>query len=421
MDESSQIIINAYLLCYEMNVAVLGMGYVGLPLALQAAKKNIQVIGVDVNEKLIDSLNRGIFTLNDDFASVLFFKTTVAYTTTVPAAQDAYIICVPTPVTKGKEPDLKYVIEATKAVAQVMPEDALVIIESTINPGVCGEIVKPILDASGKTYFLAHCPERINPGDPKWHVGNIPRVVGGIDEESTSRAKELYESILDASVTPVSQIEAAEATKILENTFRDVNIAFINEMAQSFHKLGINVSEVIKGAKTKPFGFMPHYPGLGVGGHCIAVDPYYMIEKGKSVGFEHTFLMQARKINSSMPRFFFEMIRDALNDQEKSLKGSRILILGVAYKPNIADDRESPSYVLKELLEEKSALVVMHDPHIEKYSTLDLSMELKRADCVVLATAHKEYLNSELYVDSNLVVDCRNIITTKLSCEYYSM
>ena len=318
-----------------MNIAVIGLGYVGLPLALQAVSKGHRVTGFDTKKTLVDMISDGRMPYHDDFIEHLSTKNSLIATTTLPSSRN-YIVCVPTPVHNNKCPDLSPVKNATKSIASVLEDDQLVVIESTIYPGVCEEIVKPILDATGKKYFLAHCPERINPGDKKWNVSNIPRVVGGIDAESTIRAKKLYESILDAKVLPLSGIREAEATKILENTFRDVNIAFVNEMAQSFYRMGIDVTEVIEAASTKPFAFMPHYPGIGVGGHCIAVDPYYMIEQGKANGFSHNMLSLARKINEKMPEYTMKLIQNRLNDDlGLPVNGTKIGVYGISYKQNL--------------------------------------------------------------------------------------
>ena len=250
-------------------------------------------------------------------------------------------------------------------------------------------------------------------------MSNIPRVVGGIDKESTDAAFDVYSKIIDASVTKVSQIRAAEATKILENTFRDINIAFVNEMAQSFYKLGIDISEVIKGASTKPFGFLPHFPGVGVGGHCIAVDPYYMIKKGKDVGFNHDFLSLARRINKSMPDFTVKIIQDELDKLGIALSRAKITVLGVAYKPHVSDDRESPSYKVIESLNEKNDSVKIYDPYVEEYNTFNNTADaVISADCVVITTAHKEFIDPELYRDVKIVVDGRNCLPVNNNEEY---
>jgi nucleotide sugar dehydrogenase len=393
-----------------MHISIIGLGYVGLPLALLANSKGHSVKGVDKNSNLIELLKEGKTHLNDEIVSILLSESSMTFSTKITTA-DAYIVCVPTPVTKLNDPDLKYVIEAIEEIAEVIQDGQLVVVESTINPGVCEDVVAPILSNSRKKFLLAHCPERINPGDPKWNVSNIPRVVGGINDESGKRAVELYRSIIDAEITQVRQIKAAEATKILENTFRDVNIAFINEMAQSFHKLDIDIKEVIRGASTKPFAFLPHYPGIGVGGHCIAVDPYYMINKAKEAGFVHDFLIAARRINAEMPSFAISVLQDGLNDLGLPIKGTKITILGVSYKPNVADHRESPFFYVHEILKSKGAELTVFDPYLSQFSTVDtLDKALKKADAVVLVTAHKNFLSSNLYKGVKFVLDGRNVL-----------
>lgn len=398
-------------------ICVVGLGYVGLPLAMQAVKQGFDVIGVDLSQSIVDQVNKGISHIKEDFLLSLFDNYSLKAQTSIPAGYDVYIVCVPTPVDNHKTPDLTPVKNAVKSISKIIDDNQLVVIESTINPGVSQEIVKPILDESGKNYLLAHCPERINPGDKKWNVSNIPRVVGGLTPLATQKAKELYEKIVNATITPVSQIKAAEATKIMENTFRDVNIAFVNEMAQSFYKLGIDVTEVIKGASTKPFAFMPHYPGLGVGGHCIAVDPYYMIQKGRDVGFEHNFLIRARKINSSMPRYCANAVQNGLNFLGYPVNGTKIVVLGLSYKPNIADNRESPSYDIIKILKARKANLVIFDPYfLNESSVKNLNDALIDATCVVIATAHDDFLDESLYDKIPFIFDGRNCLDkTKLS------
>ncbi|MGM5483439.1 MAG: nucleotide sugar dehydrogenase [Nanobdellota archaeon] len=393
-----------------MKICVIGLGYVGLPLAMQASFKGHEITGVDKKQDIIEKTNNGMSHINEEFLNKLFTQTKIT-AKTKPCSSDAYIICVPTPVNGNKEPDLTLVKNATEEVEEILDDNQLVIIESTINPGVCEDVVEPILKKSNKKFLLAHCPERINPGDNKWNVSNIPRVVGGINAESTKKAVELYESIIDAKITGLSQIKAAEATKILENTFRDVNIAFINEMAQSFYRIGIDIKEVIKGASSKPFGFLPHYPGCGVGGHCIAIDPYYMIQRGKEAGFDHNFLIQARKINSEMPRYTVKVVQNKLNDLGYPINKTKIVVLGLSYKANVADDRESPSYEIIKILNNKKADIVTYDPLLlNKSSAKSLDEALKDAVCVIIATSHKEFLNEELYEGVKLVVDGRNCL-----------
>lgn len=391
-----------------MKTAIIGLGYVGLPLALLAAEKGLNVLGVDKDTKMLSDLEKKKTHLNDDIVLELLPNVSFKVSTKVDTC-DSYIVCVPTPVNEQKNPDLKYVISACKEISKVLRDGQLVVIESTINPGICEQVVKPILDQSGKEYYLCHCPERINPGDKRWNVRNIPRVIGGITLECANKGKDLYSNIIDGDITVLSQIRAAEATKILENTFRDVNIAFINEMAMSFHLLGIDIAEVIKGASTKPFAFMPHYPGVGVGGHCIAVDPYYMINRGKEVGFTHDFLIAARRINSYMPSFTVSVLQDALNEVEKSIKGSRVAILGVSYKPNIADNRESPFYEVYNLLVKKGADICVFDPYYSDMNThTSLEETLREVDAVLIVTAHEAFKQSELYSSIPVIIDGRN-------------
>jgi nucleotide sugar dehydrogenase len=274
------------------------------------------------------------------------------------------------------------------------------VIESTINPGVCEEVVEPMFRKSGykvsKDYYLAHCPERINPGKDSiskgYDVRNIPRVVGSFDKVGLAKSKKFYESIIDANIMPMASIREAEAVKIVENSFRDINIAFVNELAKSFDKLDIDVTNVIRGAATKPYAFMAHWPSRGVGGHCIPVDPYYLIERAKLSGFDHEFLKVARKINNSMPAYTIEMLQGALNKAKLPLKGTRVGVLGVSYKENVADLRESPVIKIIELLKNAEAEPVIFDPYIPEYSTVQNIAELlKKSDALILATFHKDF------------------------------
>jgi nucleotide sugar dehydrogenase len=270
-------------------------------------------------------------------------------------------------------------------------------LESTVNPGVCEEVVMPIFDHAGykigKDYFLAHCPERINPGDPKWNVTNIPRVVGSYDAEGLKIALEFYQSIVDAVIRPMKSLREAEAVKIVENSFRDINIAFVNELARSFDKWGIDTKDVILGAATKPFAFMPHFPSCGVGGHCIPVDPYYLIERAKESGFDHKFLRTAREINNAMPNYTVELLQDELNNLGIAMKGTKVGIMGISYKANVDDVRESPAIKIIEIAKEYGAKVSVFDPHILKDSTVkSLEALLKNSEALILVTDHKEFV-----------------------------
>jgi nucleotide sugar dehydrogenase len=401
-----------------MTICIVGLGYVGFPLALHAASKGMDVVGVDTDSEKLRKISEGQLGVDDQFTTHLIKNTTLKLSKTVVPA-DIFVVCVPTPVNHDKDPDLGCVIDAVKNVSTVIEDGNLVVIESTIYPGVCEELLKPILEKTGKKYYLGHCPERINPGDEKWNVSNIPRVVGGIDQKSTELTAEFYSQVVSAEITAVSEIKAAEATKILENTFRDVNIAFINEMAESFYRLGIDTNEVIKGASSKPFGFMPHYPGIGVGGHCIAVDPYYMIKKGSKVGFDHGFLIHARRINNEMPAFTVGIVQEELNKLGYPVKGTPITVLGLSYKPDVADDRESPSYELIKILKKKEADLTLFDPYLPEKSTAEsLKEALNGSVCVVIATAHKEFRDNSLYKNAKLVVDGRNCLDKKIVRDY---
>lgn len=391
-------------------ITIIGLGYVGFPLAVQAASRGFTVVGYDVNQDTVDEVNSKTHFLHDPFVRERIEDVEIRASSEL-VSSDVYIVCVPTPVTNFSDPDFSFVRAAVESIAGIIEDGQMVVIESTINPGVSEELVAPILDKSGKKYYLAHCPERINPGDPKWTVANIPRVVGGIDVESTRRAAGLYRELIEAEVIELSQIAAAESTKILENTFRDVNIAFVNEMAQSFYKLGIDIAEVIRGAATKPFGFLPHYPGIGVGGHCIAVDPYYMIQRGKQVGFDHIFLKQARKINSEMPEFAVQVLQDGLNQHCLPLKGTVVAVLGLSYKPDIADDRESPAYALVKLLKIKGAELRIYDPYWPDKSNVEsLDAALAESRAAVLVTAHSEFLDESIYMKQKVILDGRNCL-----------
>lgn len=401
---------------------IVGLGYVGLPLVLLAAKKGYDVTGLDVDTKKIADLKAHQPYINDISADTL--KTTGAKFTADASCvdgADAVVICVPTPVTADKRPDLGPVKGAVKSVAPHLKRGTLVVLESTVNPGVCDEIVVPLLEnvsgmKVGKDLYLAHCPERINPGDTRWNVSNINRVIGANSAKELELAKNLYEAIIDAEIKPMGSLKEAEAVKIVENSFRDINIAFVNELAMSFHKLGINLENVIDGAATKPFAFLPHRPGCGVGGHCIPVDPYYLIEYASGYGFSHDFLRLARTINEGMPAFTISLLEEALNEIKLPINGTKVALLGLSYKANVGDDRESPAYELKELLKDAGANLVAYDPFITKGSTVkNLVAALKHAEAIVIATGHQEFVNN-LHADNfkqngiKVVVDGRNIL-----------
>jgi len=402
-------------------IAVIGLGYVGLPLALLAERKGYKVIGLDINEGKINSLIKRE-PLADEVISNQLKDSTIELTTDFEKTKDAniIIICVPTPVYDNHIPNLEPVESACKSVGGRALKGQLVILESTVNPGVCENVVIPILEKesglkAGKDFFVAHCPERINPGDKNWTVENIPRVVGGLEEKSLEMAYEFYGSIISGQIRKMGSLKEAEAVKVVENSFRDINIAFVNELAMSFSKLGIDVVNVINGAATKPFAFMTHYPGVGVGGHCISVDPYYLIDYAKQNGFEHDFLKLARKINSNMPKFTAEKVLNGLNEVKMAMNGTKIAVLGLSYKPNIDDCRESPAFALIKVLEKYGASVVTFDPFVPSRSTAkSLEEALKNASAVVIATCHDQFKNLEPeYLLKNgvkVVVDGRNCL-----------
>lgn len=402
----------------QSKVAVVGLGYVGLPLAVVAALK-YDTLGFDTNKERVKLINNGESHIEDELVEKLLPKSKLQATTDMSVIEDRDIIlvCVPTPV-KGHTPDLGPLEGAIEAVATHMKKGALLIIESTINPGVCDDIVLPLTKRiSGyeeSEFDLAHCPERINPGDLKWDVTNINRVIGSNTKKGLERAVEFYRTIIDAQIKPMDSLKEAEAVKIVENSFRDINIAFVNELAMSFHTLGINVGNVIDGAATKPFGYMPFYPGCGVGGHCIPVDPYYLIEYAKDYGFSHEFLSLARSINNNMPAFTVSVLQEVLNTSGLALKGARIALLGLAYKRHVGDDRESPAYVIRELLNAEGAEVVAYDPFVPKNSNaLDLLSALKEVDAILIATDHDEFKKIvSLKLPSRIIaiVDGRNLL-----------
>ena len=409
----------------DKTITIVGLGYVGLPLAILCAGKGHKVFGLDIDQKKIDLINQNKSPIDDEYVNIKLSNAKITIYATTNANEcipnsEVVIVCVPTPVDRNNSPDLTALMESVAAVSKHIKQNTLLVIESTIYPGTIEEIVVPILkkqrfDAYKNDIFVAHCPERIDPGNRKWTIENLPRVVGGITKESTKKAAEFYKSIIDADVVELSSVKAAEATKIMENTFRDVNIAFVNEMAQSFDKAGIDIIEVIRGASTKPFAFMPHYPGAGVGGHCISIDPYYLIEKAKQLGFNHEFLMLARKINNSMPNYTVELLENELKKLKKTIKKAKVGVLGLAYKANVDDIRESPALEIINILKTKGADVFVFDPHVKNGGNVqDIDELFNKSDYIILATDHKEFKN----IDLNLlkkhkilaVIDGRNCL-----------
>src|SRR5690606_5886874 len=405
-------------------VAVVGLGYVGLPLAVEFANAGFKVIGYDVSQRAVDGINRGESHIQDVPSSKLkqLVDSGKIVATTNEARMgeaDAISIAVPTPLSKTRDPDMSYVLSAMDAVARNAHPGLLIVLESTTYPGTTRELVVPRLESAGLTVgedvFVAFSPERVDPGNDVWHTRNTPKVVGGITPACTSAAHALYSSTID-TVVPVSSTECAELVKLLENTFRAVNIGLVNEMAIVCDKLGVDVWEVIDAAATKPFGFMKFTPGPGIGGHCIPLDPHYLAWKMKTLNYRTRLIDLAGEINSEMPRFVVEKVRDALNDRGRALKGSRVLLIGVAYKKDIDDVRESPALDIIKLLEEKGATVLYHDPYVPEiredghtWTSVPFSQEeLERADAVVIVTDHDGVDYQAVLDHADVVVDTRN-------------
>ena len=409
-------------------VGIIGMGYVGLPLALAFDRTGFRVLGFDIDPAKVRKLNRGESYLKHIGAGRVAamarrgkFQATGDFRRLREA--DAIAICVPTPLTGMKEPDLSFVVNSAEQVAATLRRGQLVVLESTTWPGTTDEVLKPILERRGlrcgRDFFLAFSPEREDPGNPVYHTGNIPKVVGGVDRMSTTLCAALYGQVIE-DVVIVSSARAAEMTKLLENIYRSVNIALVNELKLLMHRMGIDLGEVIRAAATKPFGFTPFYPGPGLGGHCIPLDPFYLSWKAREFDFSTRFIELAGEINTGMPYYVVERVGEALNGRGKALKGAKILVLGVAYKKNVDDVRESPAITIIELLLAKGARVVYHDPHIPRLPKMRrsrLSMAstpltaglLKGQDCVVIVTDH-DALDYQAVVDkARLVVDTRDV------------
>jgi len=403
-------------------IAIVGLGYVGLPLALAFAEEGLETYGLDVNAERVDWLRRGRSYIGDVpdgqvRQALEFFKPTLD--PTVLGQVDAAIICVPTPLRKTRDPDISYIIAATEQVAQHLHPGMLVVLESTTYPGTTEEVLKPMLEEKGlivgEDVFLAFSPERIDPGNNQFSIRNTPKVVGGVTPACTERAVTLYQRIIDR-VIPVSSAITAELVKLLENTFRVINIGLVNEMTLLCRRMGVDVWEVVEAAATKPFGFMPFYPGPGIGGHCLPVDPLYLSWKAKLFNFTTRFIELADEVNRRMPEYVVSLIADALNDQGRPIRGSKILLLGVAYKKDVADTRESPALEVLELLAQRGAQLFYHDPFVPEllrngrpWHSSELTEDLLgQADCSVVLTDHSLYNWHWIVQHSNLVVDTRN-------------
>jgi UDP-N-acetyl-D-glucosamine dehydrogenase len=408
-------------------LGVIGLGYVGLPLSLTFLRKGITVLGFDLDAKKIDMLQTGLSYIEHipsdelaDFVQQEKFSATADFSRL--NEPDVLLICVPTPLTKNREPDMQFIENTAHSIAKVLRPGQMVILESTTYPGTTVELLMPILESSGfvpgEDFAIAYSPEREDPGNPQYSTADIPKVVGGINDDSTAIAADFYKSGLQ-SVVEVTSTQTAEMSKLLENIFRSVNIALVNELKILCHRMGIDVWEVIRASSTKPFGYMPFYPGPGLGGHCIPIDPFYLTSKAREYDFPTKFIELAGEVNTAMPYYVVQRVMEALNIRKKSINGSRILLLGMAYKKDVDDPRESPSFKLIELLQEKGSKVLYNDPHIpelplmRKYKFRRKSTELTAEtladmDCILLATDHSAYDYQFILNHANLIVDTRN-------------
>ena len=410
-------------------IGIIGQGYVGLPLALVFEEAGFRVRGFDVDPAKVEALARGesyIRHIGSDRVRAAVGRGRFEVTTDFDrlAECDAILICVPTPLGEHREPDLSYVHDTARAIAARLRPGQLVVLESTTYPGTTDEEVLPILEGSGlrcpEDFLLAFSPEREDPGNAHFNTKSIPKVVGGVNAPSTTAAVALYTAGVD-KVVPVSSARVAESSKLLENVFRSINIALVNELKVTFDRMGINVWEVIEAARTKPFGFTPFYPGPGLGGHCIPLDPFYLSWKASEYGMWTRFIELAGEVNQGMPRYVVSKVGAALNDDRKSVKGARVLVLGLSYKENIDDDRESPSYELIELLQEQGAQVDYCDPYFPharhgRKHALDLASvpcdnaTFRQYDALLVSTAHTQFKDPALYTGVGLVIDTRNIV-----------
>lgn len=412
-------------------IAVIGLGYVGMPLAVEVARSGLRTHGIDVNQKIIDQINKGLNHIKDVDTKVVeqlvnngSFSATTDFS--ICEHTDVISICVPTPLNEYNEPDLSYILKAGESIAPYLRKGHLVLLESTTYPGTTEEMLLPILAKSGllvdKDFFLAFSPERVDPGNEKFSTKNTPKVVGGVSADSTKKAAAFYSRFID-NVIPVSTSKVAEMTKLLENIFRCVNIALVNELALLCDRMDIDVWEVVEAASTKPFGFMAFKPGPGLGGHCIPIDPFYLSWKAREYGFNTEFIELAGKTNRMMPRHVISKVADALNKDQKSINGSSILLLGIAYKKNVEDLRESPALEIAEMLVGKGAVLSYHDPHVAEFEldgdivkSVELNAAvLSKADLVVIVTDHTDVDYGLIAEKAARILDTRNIM-----CKYKS-
>src|SRR3954471_23621833 len=415
------------------SVAIVGLGYVGLPLSLQFARSGMSVLGLDIDQTKIDHIHSGRTYIKHiegpaiaEQVNAKRFEASTDFSRVKEV--EAVVICVPTPLNKNREPDISYIIKTGQSIAPYLQKGMLVVLESTTYPGTTDEDLRAVLEKgsglkAGTDFHLAFSPEREDPGNPASKVAKIPKVVGGMTPKCAERACALYGKAIE-TVVPVSSCRAAEATKLLENIFRSVNIALVNELKVVYEAMGIDVWEVIRAAKTKPFGYMAFYPGPGLGGHCIPIDPFYLTWKAREYGQNTRFIELAGEVNTSMPEYVVRRVADSLNDNQKSVKGSSILVLGLAYKPNVDDERESPSYVLMEMLKARGAKVAYYDPYVpiirptreHAHWTGTKSVEWSREtvasyDLVLISTNHTSVNYRELAEWAPCIVDTRNAMT----------
>lgn len=418
-------------------IGVVGLGYVGLPLAVEKAKAGFQVIGFDVQASKVDMVNNGINyigdVIDDDLRAIVKDEKKLSATSDYSFIHhvDAVTICVPTPLDIYQQPDTSYVESSAREIAKYLHPGMLVVLESTTYPGTTEQLVKPILEQSGLRcgvdFFLAYSPERIDPGNKHFNTKNTPKVVGGYTPECTMVAAAMYRAVLEGEVHEVSSPAIAEMEKIYENTFRNINIALANEMAILCERMGIDVWEVIEAAKTKPYGFMAFYPGPGLGGHCIPIDPFYLTWKAREYNYHTRLIEVAGEINNAMPEYVVERIGSILNDEGKALKGSNVLLLGIAYKKDIDDCRESPAVAIYKLLEKKGAIVRYSDPHVPSFrhtgqicESVPLTEEtLKASDLVVITTDHDRFNYHLIAEASQVIFDTRNALQNYVACNKY--
>jgi len=424
----------------KARVGVIGLGYVGLPLVVEYANKGFEGIGFEVDERKAKQINSGVSYIGDvpsgrvkEMVSQKRLRATTDFSHL--AECDAIIICVPTPLRKTKEPDVSYILAAAEQITKNLRRGQLVILESTTYPGTTDEVLLPMFEGAGlkldEDFLLAFSPERVDPGNPQFLTHNIPKVVGGVTDDSTEVAAYLYAQIVN-DVHAVTSARVAEAAKLLENTFRAVNIGMANEMARLCYALNIDTWEVIRAAATKPFGFMAFYPGPGIGGHCIPLDPHYLSWKARQHGFDSRFISLAEEVNSRMPEHVVQLVADGLNDERKAMNGSRVLLLGVAYKKDIDDVRESPALSIIDRLRAKGANVHYHDPFVKEVSFEDAHThgggesltsvplteeELRTADCVIIVTDHSDIDYMRVCSLTPLIVDTRNALNGELRRE----